>query len=110
MYVAIIVFSQLLYSLSDVLKKTRMADKPFNLTLLQDWQFLAANILPIVPHIFFIYVLSRYPLSKATITLGVSAVIFSSFFGWYFFRENISALNMAGYCFAVLAIVMINWK
>lgn len=110
MYVALIIFAQFLYTLSDVLKKIRMQGKPFDFALLGDWQFLAANILPIIPHVFFIYALSKYELSRATITLGVSAVFFSSIMGWYFFKEQISPLNFAGYAFAILAIVMINWK
>jgi drug/metabolite transporter (DMT)-like permease len=110
MYIALIVFAQFLYSLSDVWKKVAMAGKPFDLALFGNVGFLAANLLPIIPHLFFVYALSRYPLSRATITLGVSAVFFSSLFGWYFFKEQISGLNMVGYSFAVLAIVMINWK
>ena len=110
MYVALIVFAQFLYSLSDVWKKMAMAGRPFNLTLLTNLQFVLANVLPLVPHVFFVYALSKYPLSKATVTLGVSAVLFSSFMGWWFFKEHVSALNLAGYSFAVLAIVMINWK
>jgi len=110
MYVALIIFAQFLFSLTDLWKKMILNGQKFELSLLTNPQFLAATILPVVPLVIYLYALSKYDLSRSAVTLGVAAVIFSSFLGWYFLHERMTSMNFLGYSLAIVAIILINWK
>lgn len=110
MYIALILVAQLIFSLTDLWKKVILSHTPFTWRLLINPPFLLANALPLLSVVLYLYVLAHYDLSRSAVTLGVAAVFFSSFLGIMVLHEDVSPLNLAGYLFAVAAIVMINWR
>ena len=106
----LIIFAQFLFSASDFWKKLILRSHPMDWRLAVNPEFLAALILPLVPLLIYLYVLSRYDLSRSAATLGVSAVVFSAFFGIVALGERVSSINLVGFALAALAVVLIYWR
>lgn len=103
-------FAQLIYSLSDLGKKIILQRAGFGWNLLGDIRFLAVSAAAIFGFAFQMFVLSRYELSKTTITLGVLAVLISAALGMLILHERLSGLNLLGVGFAIAAIVLLQLK
>lgn len=110
MEVFFIVIAQAFFSATDYWKKLRMAEIPFGWKLLFDPSFVASNVVAGLGFLLFMYVLSKYELSRSVVTLGVSAAFFSLIFGVFLLGERITPLNGVGYALAIAAIVLINLK
>ncbi|MFH0928004.1 MAG: hypothetical protein V1821_00865 [bacterium] len=109
-YIILILIAQVIFSLANLWQKMILSHHPFNWRLLINPSFLLANCLPLIAIVLFLYSLAHYDLFKAATTLGVAAIVFSSFLGIVVLREQASLMNLSGLALAVAAIVLINWK
>lgn len=105
-----LLIAQLVYSLSDLGKKIILQRAGFGWNLLGDARFLAISAAAVFGFALQMFVLSRYELSKTTITLGVLAVLISAALGMLVLHERLSGLNMLGVGFAIVAIVLLQLK
>ncbi len=103
-----IVFAQLLYSLSDTLKKSLLNASGFSAQTLLKPAFLLAIAVGGIGFLFQMHALAKIDLSRTIVIMGMLAVIFSTAAGVIFFREQLNAWNVLGVGMAVAAIVLVN--
>ncbi len=110
MNVLLLFLVQATYSLSDLGKKIYVEEIGWNWSLLKSVPFLGVMIVPFVALALQVYVLSRYPLSKTMITLGVLNIVFATGLGVMVLKEKLTTLNYVGVVCAVLAVILLNIK
>jgi drug/metabolite transporter (DMT)-like permease len=105
-----LLLAQSVYSLSDLGKKIVLQMVGFGWQLVSNIPFLAISAAAIFGFALQMFVLSRYELSKTTITLGVLAVLISALLGALVLHERLSGLNLLGIGFAIAAIVLLQLR
>jgi len=105
-----VILAQLLYSLSDVWKKTILGEQGFSAATFVRPAFLLALIVAAAGFAFQMHALSKLDLSRTIVVMGLLAVIFSSAAGAVFFREHLNVWNVVGLALACAAIVLVNMK
>lgn len=110
MNIILLIFTQALYSLSDLGKRIYGAEIGFNIGLLKSVPFMASIIVPFAALMIQVYVLTRYELSRTMITLGVLNVVFATVLGVLVLKERLTMLNYVGVICAIAAIILINVK
>lgn len=110
MNLVLLFFAQFIYGLSDLGKKIILQRVGFGWNLLTDIRFLVVAATAIGGFALQMFVLSRYELSKTTITLGILAVLISAALGVLVLHERLSLLNLLGVAFALAAIVLLQLK
>ena len=110
MNLVLLFIAQFIYSLSDLGKKIVLQKVGFGWQLVGSFPFIAISAAAIFGFAFQMFVLSRYELSKTTITLGVLAVLISAVLGVLILHERLSGLNMLGVGFAIAAIVLLQLR
>lgn len=110
MNLVLLFLAQLVYSLSDLGKKIVLQKVGFGWQLVGNIPFLAISAAAVFGFALQMFVLSRYELSKTTITLGVLAVLISALLGVLVLHERLTPQNILGVLFAVAAIVLLQLK
>ena len=110
MYPALIFVAQVLYSVSDLLKKFVFQNTPFSPAIFLNVKFLAVSSISFFGFLIQLYVLSRYDLSRTSIFMGIFALILSSMLAVVFLHEKLSPVNWLGVGFAIVAIALVNAK
>lgn len=103
-------FAQLLYTASDVWKKTVLNASGFSAATLVKPVFLLASALALIGFIFQMQALAKLDLSRTIVMMGMLAVLFSAAAGAIFFREQLNGWNLFGLALALVAIVLVNLK
>ena len=106
-YIALIA-AQLLYSVSDLWKKTLFTAKGFNFSAFTHPAFLTALAVATIGYFFQLYALSKIDLSRMAVVIGMMAVIFSSAAGIIFLKETFNFWNWLGMAAALLAIFLVH--
>jgi drug/metabolite transporter (DMT)-like permease len=105
-----IVAAQLMYSISDTLKKWVLRDDGFSVQAMLKPLFLVALLIAFFGFLFQMYSLARIDLSRNIIILGMLAVVFSTIAGVVVFKDQLNGWNVAGIVLALVAIVLVNIK
>ncbi len=108
MNVVLLIVTQAIYSISDLIKKEYAERIGVSFELFKSAPFLFALIIPAIGLGLQVYVLSRYELSKTMITLGVLNIVFATTLGAVLLKERLTMLNYLGVFAAVLAIILLN--
>lgn len=103
-----VVLAQLLYTMSDVWKKTILGEQGFTAGTFVRPAFLLALLVAAAGFAFQMHALSRLDLSRTIVMMGLLAVIFSSAAGVIFFREQLNVWNVVGLGLACAAIILVN--
>lgn len=105
-----VILAQLLYTLSDVWKKTILGAQGFSAATLVRPAFLAAMLVAGVGFVFQMHALSKIELSRTIVAMGMLAVLFSTLAGVVYFKEQLNHWNLIGVVLALAAIVLVNVK
>ena len=105
-----IVAAQLMYSISDTMKKWVFRDDGFSVQAMLKPLFLVALLIAFFGFLFQMYSLARIDLSRNIIILGMLAIVFSTIAGVVVFKDQINGWNVLGIFLALVAIVLVNIK
>lgn len=110
MNVILLIITQAIYSVSDLIKKEYAEKIGMHFGLFKSVPFVLSLVLTGVALGIQVYVLSRYELSKTMITLGVLNILFATTLGAWVLKEKLSFTNMLGVVCAVAAVILLNVK
>lgn len=105
-----LVAAQLMYSISDTMKKWVFRDDGFSVQTMLKPLFLVALLIAFFGFLFQMYSLARIDLSRNIIILGMLAIVFSTIAGVVVFKDQINGWNALGIVLALVAIVLVNIK
>jgi drug/metabolite transporter (DMT)-like permease len=73
-------------------------------------QFIAGALLYVAATFIYLYLQSKYLFSTIQATLIVTSLFVSLIFAWVAFSEKISPLNLVGFVFLTIGILMVTQK
>jgi multidrug transporter EmrE-like cation transporter len=108
--VFILVGTQCLFTLSDVMGRTYMARHGFRLSTFISLWFLVYMLVRQLATFGMIYVFANIQLGKSMAMFGAVSIVLSNVIGLCYLGEQISPPAYFGICLAVLAFVVMGFK
>ena len=108
--VFILVGTQCLFTLSDVMGRTYMARHGFKLSTFISLWFLVYMIIRQLATFGMVYVFANIQLGKTMAMFGAVSIVLSNIIGLFYLGEQISPLSYFGICLAVLAFIVMAFK
>ena len=105
-----VVFSQLLFTTSDIMARYYMPKHGFKLATFLSLWFLAYCLIRLVATVAQLYVLTSYDLSKTFTLFGAVSLIIANLAGVLLFKELISPAGYVAMLLAVTAFLLLAFK
>ncbi len=106
----ILVVSQLLFSVGDVLARSFMVKHGFTVAILTSPWFWVYVVLRIIASAGQLFVLANFQVGKTIALFGALAIIMSSLLGWLLLQEVLSPATYVGIVLAVLAFLILAFR
>ncbi len=108
--VFILIGTQCLYTLSDVLGRTYMARYGFKLSTFISLWFLVYMLVRQLATFGQVYVFANIQLGKTMAMFGAVSIVLSNIIGLFYLGEKISPASYFGICLAILAFIVMGFK
>jgi len=108
--VYILVGTQCLYTLSDVMGRTYMARDGFKVSTFLSLWFLVYLLIRQLATFGQVYVFANIELGKTMAMFGAVSIVLSNIIGLLFLGEKLSPVSYAGICLAILAFIIMGFK
>jgi drug/metabolite transporter (DMT)-like permease len=108
--ILILIFSQLLFTASDLTARYFLRDEGFTPdSLLKPW-LLAYFVVRFLATIGQLYIFSLHSVGKTSALFGATAVILSNVLGFLILKETLSLREAFGITLAIISIFLLNFK
>jgi hypothetical protein len=106
MTLLILIITQLLFTIGDLLASFHMRANGFTLeNLIRPWFFVYFTIRFVATY-GQLYVLAKVPVGWMSTTFGVASIILANLLGWLVLKQVLSPVSYAGVVLAVLAFLI----
>jgi uncharacterized membrane protein len=108
--VFILIGTQCLYTLSDVMGRAYMARDGFKLSTFLSLWFLAYMLIRQLATFGQVYVFANIQLGKTMAMFGATSIVLSNVIGLLYLGEKLSSVSYVGICLAILAFIIMGFK
>ena len=108
--VLILVGTQCLFTLSDVMGRTYMARYGFRLSTFISLWFVVYLVVRQLATFGQVYVFANIQLGRTMAMFGAVSIVLSNLIGLLYLGERISPISYVGICLAILAFIVIGFK
>ncbi len=108
--VFILIGTQCLFTLSDVMGRSYMARHGFKLSSFLSLWFVAYLIVRQIATFGQVYVFANISLGKTMAMFGAVSIVLSNLIGFFYLGESISPVSYAGICLAILAFIVMGFR
>jgi multidrug transporter EmrE-like cation transporter len=108
--VFILIGTQCLFTISDVMGRSYMARHGFKLSTFISLWFLVYMLIRQIATFGMVYVFANIQLGKTMAMFGAVSIVLSNIIGLFYLGERISPLSYFGICLAILAFIIMGVK
>ncbi len=106
----ILIGTQCLFSLSDVIGRTYMARHGFRWSTFISLWFLVYLLIRQIATFGQVYVFANIQLGKTMAMFGAVSIVLSNFIGFLYLGEQISLISYLGICLAIAAFIVMGFR
>ncbi len=106
----VLIGTQCLFTLSDVMGRTYMARYGFRLSTFVSLWFVLYLLVRQLATFGQAYVFANIQLGRTMAMFGAVSIVLSNLVGFLYLGERISPVSYAGICLAILAFIVIGFK
>ena len=108
--VFILIGTQCLLTISDVIGRTYMARYGFQWSSFFSFWFLGYTLVRQMATFGLLYIFANFSMGKTITMIGAASIVLSNLIGLLYLGEQISSLAYLGICLAILAFIVMGFR
>jgi len=106
--VFILICTQCLFTISDVIGRTYMARHGFTWSTFISLWFLTYTLVRQMATFGLLYIFANFSMGKTITMIGAASIVLSNLIGLLYLGEQISSLAYLGICLAIIAFIVMG--